>query len=193
MKHPFRRKNLNPRLLPIYGFAAVAFAIAEPTAIGLAIGGALIGAGMALRVWGAGHLVKNEYLTVSGPYAHLRHPLYAGALLLGVGFAVIAGGVALVLVLAGLAPLFFLYYLPYKDRIESARLERRYGAAFTAYRAEVRRLVPTLAPWRPHSALALERHRRWSPARFRENSEPGMLAGVGLAFLLLALRPVLVS
>jgi protein-S-isoprenylcysteine O-methyltransferase Ste14 len=193
VKHPFRRKNLNPRLFPIYGVAAAAFAFAQPTAIGLAVGGALVCAGMALRVWGAGHLVKNACLTVSGPYAHLRHPLYAGTLLLGVGFAVIAGGIALVLVLACFAPLFFLYYLPYKDRIESARLERRYGAAFAAYRAEVRPLIPTLTPWRSHGALALERYRRWSPARFRENSEPGMLVGVGLAFFLLALRPVLAS
>jgi hypothetical protein len=137
--------------------------------------------------------VKNACLTVSGPYAHLRHPLYAGTLMLGVGFAVIAGGIALVLLLAGFVPFFFLYYLPYKDRIESARLERRYGAAYTAYRAEVRPLVPTLVPWRPHGALALERHRRWSRARFRENSEPGTLLAVGLALFLLALRPVLPS
>jgi len=190
VKHPFRRKNLSPRLLPLYGLAAAAFVFADPTATSLAVGGALVGAGMALRVWGAGHLVKNESLTVSGPYAHLRHPLYAGTLLLGIGFAVTAGGVALALVLACFAPLFFVYYLPYKDRIESARLERRYGAAFAAYRAGVRPLIPSLTPWRPSGALALQGHRRWSPARFRENSEPGTLVAVGLAFLLLALRPV---
>jgi len=192
MRHPFRRKNLSSRLVPLYGLAAVAFVFADPTAIGLAVGGALVCAGMAIRVWGAGHLVKNESLTVSGPYAHLRHPLYAGTLLLGIGFAVTAGGVALALVLACFAPLFFAYYLPYKDRVESARLERRYGAAFAAYRAEVRPLIPSLTPWRPRGALALERCRRWSSARFRENDEAGTLVGVGLAFLLLALRPVLV-
>jgi protein-S-isoprenylcysteine O-methyltransferase Ste14 len=193
VKHPFRRKNLNPRLFPIYALAATAFVFAEPTTVGLAVGGALVGAGMALRVWGAGHLVKNERLTVSGPYAHLRHPLYAGTLLLGAGFGVAAGGVALALVLACFAPLFFVYYLPYKDRIESARLERRYGAAFTAYRAEVPPFFPSLTPWHPHGALALERYRSWSAARFRENSEPGTLVGVALAFLLLAIRPVLAS
>lgn len=193
MKSPFRRKNLDPRLFPAYGIAALVLAFARPTPIGFAVGGGLVCAGMALRVWGAGHLVKNDRLTVSGPYAHLRHPLYAGTLMLGVGFAVIAGGIALVLVLACFAPLFFLYYLPTKDRIESARLERRYGAAFAAYRAEVRPLVPTLTPWRPRGALAPERHRRWSRARFRENGEPGTLVGVGLALFLLALRPVLAS
>jgi protein-S-isoprenylcysteine O-methyltransferase Ste14 len=190
---PFRRKNLNLRLLPVYAVAAVVFALAKPTPLSFAAGGALVCAGMALRVWGAGHLVKNDRLTVSGPYAHLRHPLYAGTLLVGVGFAVVAGGVPLVMLLACLLPFFFLYYLPYKDRVESARLERLYGAAFAAYCAEVRSLLPSLAPWRPHGALALERHRRWSSARFRENSEPGTLAGVGLVLFLLALRPVLAS
>jgi len=191
VKHPFRRKNLSPRLFPYYLVAAVVFALAKPTPIGFALGGALVGLGMALRVWGAGHLVKNDRLTVSGPYAHLRHPLYAGTLLLGVGFGAIAGGFSLVLVLGSIAPLFFFYYLPYKDRIESARLERRYGDAYAAYHAGVPRLIPALTPWCPSPAFAPERRRRWSAERFRENSEPATLVGVGLAVCLLALRPVL--
>ena len=191
VKHPFRRKNLSLRLLPCYLIAAAAFAFAKPTAIGFVLGGALVSAGAALRVWGAGHLLKNDRLTVSGPYAHLRHPLYAGTLLLGVGFAVIAGGVALVLVVSCITPLFFFYYLPYKDRIESARLERRYGAAYASYCAGVPLLVPALVPWRPPAALAGERGRCWSLERFRGNSESGTLLGVGLVLSLLALRPVL--
>jgi hypothetical protein len=191
VKHPLRRKNLNPRLLPYYLVAALAFAFAKPTPVGFALGSALVGAGMALRGWGAGHLVKNDRLTVSGPYAHLRHPLYAGTLLLGIGFAVIAGGIALVLILSFIAPIFFFYYLPYKERVESARLERRYGTAYAAYRAAVPPLIPALTPWCPTGALALEGDRRWSAARFRENSEPGTLVGVVLALCLLALRPVL--
>jgi len=191
VKHPFRRKNLSPRLLPIYLIAAAALVLAKPTPAGFVLGGALVAAGMALRVWGAGHLVKNDCLTVSGPYAHLRHPLYAGTLLLGVGFAVIAGGFALVLALGVIAPAFFAYYLPYKDRIESARLQRRYGSAYAAYRSQVPRLVPALAPWRPPAELESEGRRRWSRERFRENSEPGTVLGVALVLCLLALRPVL--
>jgi protein-S-isoprenylcysteine O-methyltransferase Ste14 len=191
VRHPFRRKNLSPRLFPLYLAVAGTFAFAEPTPVGFAVGGALVAAGLGLRVWGAGHLVKNDRLTVSGPYAHLRHPLYAGTLLLGAGFAIIAGGVPLLLLLGTVAPLFFIYYLPYKERIESARLERRFGSAYSAYRAGVPLLLPTLSPWVPPAELARERHRRWSRDCFRGNSEPGTVLGVGLALCLLALRPVL--
>jgi protein-S-isoprenylcysteine O-methyltransferase Ste14 len=191
VRHPFRRKNLSPRLLPLYLAAAVTFAFAKPTPVGFAVGAALVAAGLSLRIWGAGHLVKNDRLTVSGPYAHLRHPLYAGTLLLGVGFAIIAGGVPLLLLLFTIAPLFFCYYLPYKERIESARLTRRYGGAYATYRAEVPLLLPALTPWVPPAELAREHRRRWSRECFRDNSEPGTVVGVGLALCLLALRPVL--
>ena len=191
MKHPFRRKNLSPRLLPIYLAAAAAFFFAQPTPAGIAIGGSLAAAGLALRAWGAGHLVKNDRLTVSGPYAHLRHPLYAGTLLLTSGFVLIAGGPGVVAAGLCLAPVFFLYYLPYKERVESARLERHYGSVYTRYRAQVPKLLPSLVPYRLPPELAHERDRRWSIACFRNNSEAGTLVGVVLAVLLFALRPVL--
>ena len=191
MNHPFRRKNLSPRLLPIYFAAAAAFFFAQPTPAGFAIGGSLAVTGLALRAWGAGHLVKNDRLTVTGPYAYLRHPLYAGTLLLTAGFVLIAGGAGVTVVGLCVIPLFFLYYLPYKDRVESARLERYYGSVYTQYRAQVPKLLPARVPYRLPPELAHEQDRRWSVACFRDNSEAGTLIGVGLAILLFALRPVL--
>jgi len=189
LKHPFRRKNLSPRLLPLYVLAAAAFVFARPAPAGFAIGAGLVGCGMALRIWGAGHLVKTDRLTISGPYAHLRHPLYAGTGIVALGFAIMAGGgVAWVGILV-LLPFFLLYYVPYKERIESARLERRYGAAYQAYRDAVGALLPTLAPWGPPDSLASEGGRRWSLARFRANSEEYTLVAVGVAVTLLALHP----
>jgi len=191
VKHPFRRKNLSPRLLPLYLLAAGAFVLAKPTATGFSLGLAWVVGGLALRVWGAGHLVKNELLTVSGPYAHLRHPLYAGTSMLAIGFAAIAGGAAFVLVVGCFAPLFFLYYLPYKDRIESARLERRYGQDYSVYRSEVPALLPRLSAWVPPRVQVDALGRSWSRECFRANSEPGTVVGVGFALAALALRPVL--
>jgi len=191
LKHPLRRKNLSPRLLPIYAAVVAAFVLARPTPTGFAIGGMLAAAGLALRVWGAGHLVKNERLTVSGPYAYLRHPLYAGTLLLAAGFALIAGGAGAVVVALFVAPTFFLYYLPYKDRVESARLERHYGHAYSLYRAQVPGIVPARRAFHPPPELESELGRRWSAVCFRDNSEAGTVIGVALAVLLFALRPVL--
>jgi protein-S-isoprenylcysteine O-methyltransferase Ste14 len=191
VKHPFRRKNLSPRLLPIYLVAAVAFFFAQPTPLGFAIGGSLATVGLALRAWGAGHLVKNDRLAVTGPYAYLRHPLYAGTLLLTAGFVLIAGGAGVMVVGLCVAAIFFLYYLPYKDRVESARLERHFGRVYTQYREQVPKLLPSRVPYRLPPELACERDRRWSIACFRDNSEAGTLVGVVLAVLLFALRPVL--
>jgi len=191
VKHPFRSKNLSPRLLPVYLAGAALIFFAEPTAAGFAVGGLLALAGLGLRIWGAGHLVKNDRLTVSGPYAYLRHPLYAGSLLLAIGFAVIAGGGGALVVVLVIAPAFFLYYLPYKDRIESARLERHYGGLYAQYRERVPKLLPVRGAWCPPPELARERNRCWSIACFRDNSEAGTVVGVLLAAALFALRPVL--
>ena len=90
-------------------------------------------------------------------------------------------------------PVFFLYYLPYKDRVESARLERRYGLAFACYREAVPALLPSMTRWSPPPDLSGTASRRWSRRRFRENGELANLAGVGLALGLFALRLTLSS
>jgi protein-S-isoprenylcysteine O-methyltransferase Ste14 len=41
--------------------------------------------GLAIRAWAAGHLAKNENLARSGPYGHMRNPLYVGSFLLAGG------------------------------------------------------------------------------------------------------------
>lgn len=193
MRHPFRRKNLRARLLPFYAAAVVGFALARPTRLGFAVGGALVLLGVLLRGWSGGHLVKNDRLTVSGPYAHLRHPLYAGTLLLGSGFAVIAGPWGLLLLFGFFLPVFFCYYLPYKDRIEGARLERRHGVAYAGYRAAVPALLPSLARWTPPPVLSETAGRCWSHRCFRANGELANLVGVGLALGLFALRSAISS
>ncbi|HEY8153798.1 MAG TPA: isoprenylcysteine carboxylmethyltransferase family protein [Myxococcota bacterium] len=190
MRHPFRRKNLSPRLLPLYALAVAAFLLARPTPTSFLIGSLLVAAGAALRFWGAGYLVKNDLLSVAGPYAHLRHPLYAGTLCLALGFGVIAGGWALALVLGCFLPLFFFYYLPYKERVESARLERRHGDAYAEYHRAVPALLPSLNRFTPEQDPGPARE-RWSFERLRENDEHGTMLGIGVALLLLALRPLL--
>ena len=190
MRLPFRRKNFSLRLLPAYGLAIAAFVFARPTLTSFLLGSVLVAAGEALRIWGAGYLVKNDRLSVAGPYAHLRHPLYAGTLCLALGFGVIAGGWALVLMLGCFVPAFFLYYFPYKERVESARLERLYGSAYAEYRRAVPALLPSLVRFQPAQAADPVRE-RWSVERLRENNEDGTMLGIAVTLLLFALRPLL--
>jgi protein-S-isoprenylcysteine O-methyltransferase Ste14 len=191
VRHPFRRSKFSARLLPVFAVAIVTYALARPTLLSFAIGTPLVAVGVALRVWGTGYLVKNDVLSVVGPYAYLRHPLYAGTLCLGLGFGVIAGGWALALVLGSFVPAFFLYYFPYKERIESARLEQRYGRAYAEYRRAVPALLPSLSRFTPEGGSPSRE--RWSVQRLRDNNEDGALLGIAVGFLLLALRPLLNS
>jgi len=49
---------------------------AKPKLPGIWIGMALILLGEGIRIWAAGHLQKNEILTVTGPYAYVKIPLH---------------------------------------------------------------------------------------------------------------------
>ncbi len=104
----------------------------------------LVALGESLRTWAAGHLVKDETLTVGGPYAYVRNPLYLGSLLNTIGFLVILGdwllaGAFLAVALA--------IYLP-TVRQEEDYLRRMHGEAFDAYVRAVPGIVPRLTPAR---------------------------------------------
>ena len=62
-------------------------AFSNPHWSGLAVGVILIIMGQAARFWGAGYLEKNVKLARGGPYRLVRHPLYFGSFLMGLGLA----------------------------------------------------------------------------------------------------------
>ena len=161
--------------------------LAQPSAASLALGAPFVIAGCLLRVWGAGYLVKTDRLVVAGPYAHLRHPLYAGTLVLALGFGIAAGGFGVGVVGLVFVPAFFGYYLPHKERVESERLAARYSDAYEKYRAAVPALIPSVRGFSPPSDWPHETRARWSRERFYENNEFGTLIGVTAGALVLVL------
>lgn len=171
------RKRLRPRQLAVYAAAAAILLTSHPTPLSIAIGLAPIVAGVALRIWATGYLHKNDALTVSGPYAYLRHPLYLGTLLIGTGFAWMAASPAALGLWAGFLGAYFLYYLPYKERIECARLESLYGDAFRRYSTAVPALVPRLHAYHPLAGEG-DATLLWNRARFADNHELGMAVGI---------------
>ncbi len=71
-----------------YPLAIVVLALAHPTPQSI-LYGALVGAiGLFIRAMAAGHLHKQQVLTVTGPYAYTRNPLYLGSAILAAGVAV---------------------------------------------------------------------------------------------------------
>ena len=186
MRNPIRLKNLSARYLPFYlaGLAILVLHPPRPTAIAAALPPILLG--LAIRGWGAGHLVKNHDLTTSGPYAHLRHPLYAGTILIATGFALLLGGWLSILLLAGIWPWFALRYFPRKERSESAKLAELYGEAFLRYREAVPALWPRLEAWRDTRATLPPTG--WALSRYSENNELGTLLAVVAGVLVFCVR-----
>jgi hypothetical protein len=193
MRNPIRLKNFNARFLPLY-LVGLAILLLHPVqSSGLVRGLPPIALGLAIRAWGAGHLVKTHGLTVTGPYAHLRHPLYAGTLLIATGFALVLGGWLSLILLAVIWLWFGLLYLPRKDRSEAERLERVHGDAFVRYREAVPLLWPRLAGWPAGGGdpSAVPAGAAWSARRYSENNELGTLLAVAAGLLVFALRAAL--
>jgi len=185
MRNPIRLKNLRLRFLPFIALGIVLLALRPARPEDFVLGLPPILLGTALRGWAAGHLVKTDVLTTSGPYAHLRHPLYLGSLLIGSGFALLVGGRTSLVVLAFAWSWFAWRYFPRKDRVECARLAVLYGDAFRRYREAVPGLWPRLRPWRAAGAAAGATAAArsasppgWSLDRYSENNELGTLLAV---------------
>lgn len=182
MRNPIRLKNLSARFLPLYLIGVAILVFRPPQAEGLVLALPLICGGAALRGWGAGHLVKNARLTTSGPYAHLRHPLYLGTIMAATGFSIWVGGWLTFVALAFVWPWFALDYFPRKERVESARLDSAYGEEFARYRRAVPALWPRVRRWRCDGMAG--RPNRWALDRYSENNELGTLLALSLGVLL---------
>lgn len=159
------------RLRVPLGFAAflVAFWLASPTPTSLLAGASIALAGQALRVWAAGHIEKGREVTRSGPYRLMRHPLYVGSAILGLGFSVAAWSFGTtVLVMA-----YFLVTYVAAVRTEEATLDARFAGEYSAYR----------------EGRAEGTARRFSAQRaFGSNREYRSVVGLVCVFALLWLR-----
>ena len=133
--------------------AVAAFVLARPTwsswSLGLAI--AILGEGV--RIWAAGHIEKGREITNSGPYRFVRHPLYLGSALLGVGFITAAMSVPVALVVV----LYFGTTIFAAIRTEEATLDARFDGAYTNYRHGT--ATPVARPFSLERAIRNREHR----------------------------------
>lgn len=113
-----------------------------------AIGLGVIAAGLALRLWVrrilgklyTGHIqVKAEHRLVrAGPYRYLRHPGYAGFILMALGLAL---GFSSVIGLVAI-PLLMVPGLAYRMNVEERLLTEQFGDEYRAYARTTKRLIP---------------------------------------------------
>ena len=141
-------------------------AFARPTPMSLAIGAGIALVGVLVRAWASGHIMKNDRLATSGPYAHTRNPLYFGSFLIAAGFAIAAHWSLLLLVIA----FFVLVYAPTMER-ERANIRGRFPEAYAEYERNVPAFVPRAVPWQqaaiepnPFSFALYMKHGEWKAA-----------------------------
>jgi protein-S-isoprenylcysteine O-methyltransferase Ste14 len=148
---------------------------------------ALVVPGLWLRAYAAGYVKKNRELTVTGPYAYTRNPLYLGSMLIAAGFAValLSWPVALALALG-----FAVIYIPVIASEE--RFLRATFPGFEEYCQRVPRLIPRLTPARSSESESTSGH--FSLSLYIHHREYNAGMGAALLYLsLLLLRPLLAS
>jgi len=161
----------------------LAFAVlwfSQPTP-GWILLGTLIGiAGLLVRAYAAGYLHKQEILTVTGPYAYTRNPLYLGSAVLALG----AGIATRSWISAAILIVYFAVFYSIVMRREAHELQLRHGASFEEYA----RAVPLFVPRLTAAKLPGDSAASFSLAQYRKNHE--WQAALGFLFLILVLAMI---
>jgi protein-S-isoprenylcysteine O-methyltransferase Ste14 len=124
-----------------------------PVARGL--GGVLIVAGLPILLDSFGRfalqglgtpapVMPPKHLVVTGLYRHVRNPMYVAVTALIVGQGLLFGSVVVIAYGAIVWVGFFLFVLVY----EEPALDGQFADEYKRYRANVRRWVPRIKPWR---------------------------------------------
>jgi Phospholipid methyltransferase len=164
-------------------FAGVYLWLARPTFVSMAWSLLLVLPGLWLRGYAAGYVKKNAELTMTGPYAYTRNPLYVGSMLIAFGFAAASKSMVIVLLLAAL---FAIIYIPV-IRSEEAFLRSKF-ADFDAYAASVPRLVPRMRPASIVDRASDTEQGSFSFPLYRKHREYNALMGATAIYAVLALR-----
>jgi protein-S-isoprenylcysteine O-methyltransferase Ste14 len=119
---------------------------AHSNALLAAIGLVLFFAGLGFAIWARLHIGRNwgtpmsqkeePELVTSGPYHLVRHPIYSGILIAGVGTAVALSWSWLIAV--GLSGIYFVY----SATVEERYLTQEFPDTYPAYRRSTKMLIP---------------------------------------------------
>jgi Phospholipid methyltransferase len=160
-----------------YPFAILVLWFARPIPRSILWGVPLGLLGLFIRASAAGHLHKQEVLTVTGPYAYTRNPLYFGSAILTLGAAVATYSWRSAAILC----VYFVLFYSIVMRREEAELRQHHGEAFEAYASTVPLFFPRLTP----AKLPFGGAGSFSFAQYKKNHE--YQAAIGFLLLLVLL------
>ena len=180
----FRLRSLTP--IP---FILVLILFSRPAPLPTVLGSLLIALGEWLRIWAVGYaggstrtrsLGIARDLVTTGPYAHVRNPLYLGNFVLSIGVCVFANVYWMIAVLViG----FLIQYTPI-ILSEETYLMDVCGDRYRAYCATVPRLIPHPRPYALPSDHDFSLHRALK-------CEKRTLTAIGCVLILIAARSLL--
>jgi len=157
-----------------YPCAILVLWFARPTPRAILWGASLGLLGLFIRASAAGHLHKQEVLTVTGPYAYTRNPLYFGSAILTLAASIATHSWISAVILCSYFALFYSIVM----RREEAELRQHHDAAFDEYAKSVPLFFPRLTPVR----LSFARAGAFSFAQYKKNHE--YQAAIGFLLLL---------
>jgi protein-S-isoprenylcysteine O-methyltransferase Ste14 len=160
-----------------YVLAIFVLWFAQPTPRSVLLGAAVGLIGLSIRAYAAGYLHKQEVLTVTGPYAYTRNPLYFGSAFLALGAAVATRS----WISAGILLVYFAVVYSVVMRREESELLGHHGEAFRAYAAA----VPLFFPRPVTAKLPGASAGAFSFFQYKKNHE--YQAALGYLLLLIAL------
>lgn len=124
-------------------------AVARPTSTTILVGALPVLLGQALRCWAVGCIVlyrgervKARRLVTWGPYSICRNPLYVANGLIGLGWGIMAGPLALSLFFIVFVALYGFLIVPWEERF----LSEKFGKTFDDYRKRVGTFWPKIWP-----------------------------------------------
>jgi protein-S-isoprenylcysteine O-methyltransferase Ste14 len=162
-----------------YLLAIIVLFLARPTLPSILLGAAVGLFGLAVRAYAAGYLHKQEVLTVTGPYAYTRNPLYVGSSFLALSAALaMRSWIAATLLL-----LYFSLVYTFVMRREENELRAKHGEVFGAYADSVPLFFPRFNAQTQLGALT----GRFSWAQYRKNHEYQAALGFFLLLVLLVI------
>jgi hypothetical protein len=160
-----------------YPLAIAVLGFSRPTPRSILLGAAVGAVGLCVRAYAAGFLHKQEVLTVTGPYAYTRNPLYLGSAVLALGAGIAARSWISTLVLI----VYFAVFYSMVMQREAKDLRLRHGVPFEEYAGAVPLILPRLTA----AKLPGDSASSFSFAQYKKNHE--WQAAIGFLFLLFVL------
>lgn len=126
--------SLSTRLIPDSKVLSIASSVL--TLIGITI--AIIARRRLGENWSSGVVLKEDHeLMTTGLYRYVRHPIYSGVLLMGLGTAVVMGKVYAITVFVVV-----LVFIGFKVRREEKVLTKHFPNEYPGYKSRVKAIIP---------------------------------------------------